>query len=68
MIDRQSDTWLEIEKHVDNELAAVGRKLASPHVNYDVTMYNRGIYAALTAIKEMPNKAATPVLEIDDYS
>jgi len=68
MIDRQSDTWLAIEKHVDNELASIGRKLASPHVDYNVTMYNRGIYAALTAIKEMPNKAAAPVLEIDDYS
>jgi hypothetical protein len=48
MIDTTSDTWLEVESFIDEQLAASSRKLASVTLDYNLTMYHRGIVSALT--------------------
>ena len=69
MIDQQSDTWKAIETFVDKEMTTAGQRLTS---NLDIidTTFQRGIYAAMKAIKELPTKQQQPQEEIvfPDYS
>lgn len=68
MIDTTSDTWEEIVRCIDAELAASSRKLESIHTDRGMTMYHRGIVAALNSLKSLPNKEPEIVLQPNDYS
>jgi hypothetical protein len=68
MIDTNSETWLEIERHIDAQLAASSRKLASVTVDHNLTMYHRGIVAGLTEIKLLVNKESVALLQSNNYS
>jgi hypothetical protein len=67
MIDSKSETWETLEAWIDKELAAISRKLTSKASDQDDTQYNRGLYAALEAIKNLPAKVEIKPLEIDSY-
>ena len=68
MIDTHSETWLEIERFIDEQLAASSRKLASISLEYNLTMYHRGIVAGLTDVKLLVNKESVALLQSNDYS
>lgn len=68
MIDKTSDTWEEIEQYIDTEIAAASRKLESVQTKESMTMYYRGVHAALIAIKALPEKIPEIVLQPSDYS
>ena len=68
MIDTTSDTWQDIESFIDEQLAASSRKLASISLDYNLTMYHRGIIAALTDLKCLSSKQPVSLLQSNDYS
>ena len=68
MIDITSDTWLEIEGFIDEQLAASSRKLSSVTLDFTLTMYHRGIVSALTDLKSLSNKQPVSLLTSNEYS
>ena len=68
MIDSTSDPWLEIESFIDEQLAASSRKLASVTLDYNLTMYHRGIVSALTDLKSLSSKQPVSLLTSNEYS
>jgi len=69
MIDKNSETWQDIQTHLDKELAAASRKLESPSTSHDMTMFHRGVHAALQAVKALSeNKEPVAVLLSSEYS
>lgn len=68
MIDITSDTWLEIESFIDEQLAASSRKLSSVTLDFPLTMYHRGIVSALTDLKSLSNKQPVSLLTSNEYS
>jgi hypothetical protein len=68
MIDITSDTWLEIEGFIDEQLAASSRKLSSVTLDFNLTMYHRGIVSALTDLKSLSNKQPVSLLTSNEYS
>lgn len=68
MIDKTSDTWKDIQKHIDAELNAAKIKLESAYINHEITMFNRGIVHALKMIADLPQKENVAlVLTSTDY-
>jgi hypothetical protein len=67
MIDSKSETWETLESWLDKELAAISRKLTSKTSDHGDTQYNRGLYAALDAVKSLPAKTEIRPLKIDSY-
>jgi hypothetical protein len=68
MIDITSDTWLEIESFIDEQLAASSRKLSSVTLDFNLTMYHRGIVAAMADLKSLSHKQPVPLLTSNEYS
>ena len=68
MIDTTSDTWLDIERFIDEQLAASSRKLLSVTLDFNLTMYHRGIVAALTDLKSLSSKQPVSLLTSSEYS
>lgn len=68
MIDTTSDTWLDIERFMDEQLAASSRKLLSVTLDFNLTMYHRGIVAALTDLKSLSSKQPVSLLTSSEYS
>ncbi len=68
MIDITSDTWLEIEGFIDEQLAASSRKLSSVTLDFNLTMYHRGIVSALTDLKSLSSKQPVSLLTSNEYS
>ena len=67
-IDKQSDTWLIIDKFASTELESLIKKLINPNQGNDQTMFIRGCISALTSIRELPHKQQAPVIETDTYN
>lgn len=68
MIDINSDTWLEIESFIDEQIAASSRKLSSITLDFNLTMYHRGVVAVLTDLKSLSSKQPVSLLTSNDYS
>ena len=50
------------------QLAASSRKLASVTLDYNLTMYHRGIVSALTDLKSLSSKQPVSLLTSNEYS
>lgn len=67
MIDKQSETWEELVKIIDAEMADTQKRLLSKSSDMNDTQFNRGYYAALAKIKAWPDKPQVTPIESDNY-
>lgn len=64
-IDRQSETWLEVEAWARAELASCMARLKNPRTSVDETNALRGEIKALEELLALPDPKATPKIAAD---
>lgn len=67
-IDKNSDSWEEVIRFIDSEMESITQKLVRKSTDNSDTQYLRGAYAALTQLKQLPDKKTIPLVEIDNYT
>lgn len=66
-IDLNSETWQVISKLIDDKLSLTTKRIIDHDTDYGTTQYYRGVYAALSLIKSLPDKEPVILVESSDY-